>query len=331
LPDTSRMSAAVFLLALAIVSLTSAPQPGFSQPPQRVTPPVLRQASADDRVKEYVQRFFILDSIFEAHDPGWPERVRREGTKLADLLGRENPSELRTARKILQPEYRGWALLMVARSFVEKELPQEERKRQRIEFATRAIQEFDKAIDVMANVVYRTKQYSDDKDAIEVYNWMMGMTDPPSDDFKRIHYLKAISIAVIARAGGNRSKQDVRDELKIIPDYLIDHPNNPDLNWALADSTVTFFDLFPDDWWRWLRDHLWWDLLMAVPAGAIWILARYRRLSAFWRWAAFAMLEVLLGIAGVAAASRYGAPAATPAVVVLLALALLVYRLDKRT
>lgn len=222
------LGAGVFLLALAIVSFA---------PSRTLRPaPLPRQNPADERVDDCVREFYIMDSIFEARDPGWPEQVRREGKRLADLLDRENRNELRTTRKILQAEYRGWALSMVARSFVEEKIPEAEKKRSRIEFATIAVQEFDRAIEIMGDVTYRKRQPGD-RDAIDAYNWMMGLTDPPSDDFKRIHYLKAVSIAVIAQAGGSCTKQGVRDELKNIPAeyYLIDHPNNPDLNWALQD------------------------------------------------------------------------------------------------
>jgi hypothetical protein len=222
------LGAGVFLLALAIVSFA---------PSRTLRPaPLPRQNPADEHVDDCVRKFYIMDSIFEARDPGWPEQVRREGERLADLLDRENRNELRTTRKILQAEYRGWALSMVARSFVEEKIPEAEKKRSRIEFATIAVQEFDRAIEIMGDVTYRKRQPGD-RDAIDAYNWMMGLTDPPSDDFKRIHYLKAVSIAVIAQAGGSCTKQDVRNELKNIPAeyYLIDHPNNPDLNWALQD------------------------------------------------------------------------------------------------
>ncbi|HLX07799.1 MAG TPA: hypothetical protein VKY89_08035 [Thermoanaerobaculia bacterium] len=218
---TLGLGAGAFLLALGIVSFAPSPPPSPAPP------------SSDDLVKEYVQRFFLLDSIWEARDPGWAGRIRTEGTKLADLLDRVNQNELSTTRKILQAEYKGWALSMVARSCVEKELPEQERKREQIDFATKAVQEFDRALAIMADVTYRASQ--EDKEALKAYNWMMGLTDPPSDDFKRTHYLRAVSLAVIAEAGGNVTKQDVRDELKKIPAeyYLIDHPSNPDLNWAL--------------------------------------------------------------------------------------------------
>jgi hypothetical protein len=226
------LAAGFFLIALAIVSFAPTPPPAQPVPP--VSPTTVPKAStAEERLKGYLDDFYILDSIFEAKDPGWPEQVRKEAKRLAELFGRENPAELRPARKILQPEYRGWALSMIARSYVETTLTATQRSGLQIESATQAIQEFDKAIEAMNDIIYRVKHSSGDKDAIDVYNWMMGA----SDDFKRTHYLKAVCIAVIAQAGGTRTKRDVRDELKNLPAdyYLIDHPLNPYLNWALQD------------------------------------------------------------------------------------------------
>lgn|SRR5579864_4628722 len=227
------LSAGVFLVSVAIVSF--APPSPPSPPPQPVPSPAPRQRTpADERVIGYMAEVLKLKGdYFEPRDPGWSEQVRKEGLRLADLLGKENPEELSTSRKIIQAEYKGWALSMVARSFVEEVEPEAERKRQQIEYATQAIQEFDRALELMNGVAWRLKQPGDKGDLVEVYKWMTG---DESDDLNRTHYMKAVAAAVIARAGGNRTKQDVRDELKNVSEYYLRaHPRNPDLNWALKD------------------------------------------------------------------------------------------------
>jgi hypothetical protein len=92
---------------------------------------------------------------------------------------------------------------------------------------------------------------------------------------------------------------------------------------------MSLSDFLPGGW-KWLLDHLWWEALMAVPAGVSWVLARYHRLSPFWQWTAFSAMETLLGAASIAAVSRFGVPAAVPAVGFLLLLPYLVIRVDKK-
>jgi hypothetical protein len=124
--------------------------------------------------------------------------VRENAQALVEQLGRENPEDLRPARKILQPEVRGWALSMIACSYIEPTVTEQARHELQIAAATQAIQEFDKAIALMNEIADRVSRSHDDKEARAVYDWMTG----ESDNFNSTHYLKAVCIALVARAGG---------------------------------------------------------------------------------------------------------------------------------
>jgi len=65
---------------------------------------------------------------------------------------------------------------------------------------------------------------------------------------------------------------------------------------------------------------------MNVPVGASWVVARYRRLPASQQWAAFSVMEALLGISGIGALSRYGGVATIPSIALMLIAAL--FQLD---
>jgi hypothetical protein len=186
--------------------------------------------SADLLVIEHMKEILSLRGEFENRRTGWSKVVRQEGLKLADLISSVDPGELHPARTIIQHEYKGWALLMVARTFGE-ESPERDAKEHRIEYAERAIQEFDAALELMRDIELRFKAGQGDQGTEQLYSWITG----ESADIYRSHYLKAVALAVIARAGGRYTKEDVLEELgKIPPGYLSSYPpdNNPDLRWA---------------------------------------------------------------------------------------------------
>jgi hypothetical protein len=155
--------------------------------------------------------------------------LRQRSLQLADLIGEIDESQLSTASKIIQHEYGGWAYLMAVSSYGETP-PEYITAASRIDYATKAVAEFDLALALMADIVsdYR----AGDPAAFPIYEWMTGR----SEDMNRTRYLKAIALAVIARAGGG-TPQAVIDELSAItPTYLATNPaeSNPDLAWALG-------------------------------------------------------------------------------------------------
>jgi hypothetical protein len=185
---------------------------------------------ADRLMIDYMLQVESLRGDFEGRNPGWSMHVRLEGLRLASLIGDVNSDALRPARKIIQHEYRGWALLIVARTFG-AETEERDAMQYRVEYATQAIVEFDASLAMMRQIELRFREGW--REVEELYEWMTG----ESADINRTHYLKAVALAVIARAGGRYSKADVQRELALIsPTYLISYPpdNNPDLKWALS-------------------------------------------------------------------------------------------------
>jgi hypothetical protein len=192
----------------------------------------VRCRTPDQKVICYMNDIVKLWGAAEARNPGWQSQVRQEGTRLADLIGVPSEDLLRPARRIIQHEYQGFALLMVANTFIEPSESEKERKQGQIDYATRAIHEFDLTLARMKNVTRKARL--GDKDAADVYEWITG----DSKDLYRTHYLRAIACAVVARAGGERTKVEVRNELAMLPAwYLNRYPaaNNPDLAWAIKD------------------------------------------------------------------------------------------------
>ncbi|MBV8203065.1 MAG: hypothetical protein JOZ15_20815, partial [Acidobacteria bacterium] len=140
------------------------------------------------------------------------------------------PEKLRPARKIIQREYRGWALLLVARSFG-AEGDELDAAQERIAYAKQAVDEFDAGLNLMGNIMNRYGRGEGGQEMEGLYRWLT----KESFDIERSKYLKAVAIAVIARAGGHRTRADVRAELAgISPAYLLSYPpdDNPDLKWA---------------------------------------------------------------------------------------------------
>jgi hypothetical protein len=185
---------------------------------------------ADNLVIEYMNRIMLLRAKFEARNPGWSGNVRQTGLMLAGQMGNVDSDTLRPARKVIQREYKGWALLMVARTFGE-EVEELDAKQQRINYATQAVDELTAGLTLMEEIDRRFNSGKGGKETAALYKWMM----EESFDVERSKYLKAVAFAVIAQAGGNYTRADVRRVMATIsPTYLLSYPpdNNPDLRWA---------------------------------------------------------------------------------------------------
>lgn len=196
-------------------------------------PPALKDnlnSYPNERVLYYKAQILGLRGDIEARSNNTLDTVLRErGLQLADLIGKIDEGQLKPAIKIIQHEYRGWAFLTGVSSF-DKTLPENITAASRIDYATKAVAEFDLALDLMADITrdYRASVPA----AIPIYEWMTGT----SEDLNRTHYLKAVALAVIARAGGGPPQAAIA-ELSAIkpPTYLVTYPaeHNPDLAWAL--------------------------------------------------------------------------------------------------
>lgn len=188
----------------------------------------------NERVLFYKAQILILRGNIEAR-PGTQDTVfRQRALHLADLIGEIDEDQLKPAIKIIQHEYRGWAYLMGVSTY--GKTPPDITSAKRSAYATKAIAEFDLALDLMADI---TREYKAGVPAaISIYDWMTG----PSEDLSRTYYLKAIALAVIARAGGVPPQKAIAALDKIeSPTYLVNFPadQNPDLAWALQQSSAT--------------------------------------------------------------------------------------------
>jgi hypothetical protein len=197
-------------------------------------PPQPNTSDPNERVLFYKAQILSLRGDIEARSSNTLDTVlRQRSLQLANLIGEIDESQLKPAIKIIQHEYRGWAFLMGVSTFAETP-PEYITAASRIDYATKAVTEFDLTLDRMADITrdYRASVPA----AIPIYEWMTGS----SDDLNRTHYLKAVALAVIARAGGG-TPQAAIDELSAIKSstYLVTFPaeNNPDLAWALQQST----------------------------------------------------------------------------------------------
>lgn len=196
--------------------------------------PLPSRTAADASVIKYKGEVLSLRMVAETRDPGWESTVRQKATQLADLMGRIDDRQLSAARVILNHEYRGWALLMVADTYDESQDAKEVQTR----YAEEAIREFDLALQKMEQISRDSKANIPGANA--VYEWMTG----ESEDRNRTHYLKAAALAVAARAhtaGSRRTLADVKKELdQIVPAYLTTHSpeNHPALAWAKSQGTA---------------------------------------------------------------------------------------------
>lgn len=167
--------------------------------------------------------------------PGWRSTVRAEGTRLAASIKGPAERRLLISRQIARHEYRAWALLMVARTYLEPVEPgdsEDERRHARLFFASEALSDLDQAL-------ARTDEVTRDRDngdqcATKVYSWMTGQ----SADLPRTRYLRAVALAAVAQAGGKVTKDEASrevDRLKLeFPAYVDTYPirTNPFLVWA---------------------------------------------------------------------------------------------------
>jgi hypothetical protein len=216
------------LLALIIlgVKLYPCPPPPVP-PPGHQCPP---KTDADQLVDTYASDIGTLRGTAEARNPDWQSRVREEGLMLAKSIGEIDEERLTVARKVARREYKAWALLMVASTYVGS--GRGEDGRNRLDYAAEALQDLDQALTMMHLITLDHQR--GDECAAKVYRWMTGH----SADLQRTHYLKAVALAVTAQAGGGHTKDDVQRELKELdkldPEYLKRYPaeTNPDLAWA---------------------------------------------------------------------------------------------------
>jgi hypothetical protein len=224
------LAAFVLCFAMLLFFGRKGASPPLPQPVQRTVPDPQRVAEAESAVIAYKKEILDLrgdvEHNFNVGIPGWQTAVREKSIRLANLIGTVDESQLRSAKKILQHEYRGWAFLIAADTF--GTTPQ--KNEQQVDFATNAIAEFDLALARMAEIV---RDYRAGKpEATQLYEWITGT----SEDLNRTHYLKAAALAVVALAGGDRTKADATHELSLInPAYLTSQPasNHPALAWAL--------------------------------------------------------------------------------------------------
>ena len=161
--------------------------------------------------------------------------LRQRARELANLIGEIAEDQLRPAIKIIKHEYGGWAYLMAGSSYGEAP-PKFLSAEVRIDYATKAVAQFNLALDRMDDI--KSKSEAGDPEAIPINKWMTG----DSQDVNRTHYLKAIALAVLARAGGGAPQAAIVELNEFVAhDYLNEFPAaaNPDLAWALsATSTV---------------------------------------------------------------------------------------------
>jgi hypothetical protein len=80
-----------------------------------------------------------------------------------------------------------------------------------------------------------------------------------------------------------------------------------------------------------LRDNLWADLIwLAVSAMITYGVSRYKKAPSFWQWAAFSLMEFLIGCAGAATTTHFGARAIPWSLVALFAPVIVTLILDWR-
>lgn len=197
----------------------------------------------NERVLFYKAQILILRGNIEARRSTQDTVLRQRALQLADLIGEIDENQLKPAIKIIQHEYRGWAYLMGVSTYGETP-PEYITAANRIAYATKAVAEFDLALDLMADI---TREYrAGVSAAITIYEWMTGS----SEDLNRTHYLKAVALAVIARAGGGPPQKAITALNKIeSPTYLVNFPaeSNPDLAWAALQQSTTTLGRGPAD------------------------------------------------------------------------------------
>jgi hypothetical protein len=186
--------------------------------------------AVDQLVDDDVAAISSLRGTAENKDsPEWRSSVRSEGLRLATSIGGPAEDRLLSSRQIERHEYRAWALLMVARTYLELGERDDERRHAQLFYASEALRDIDKAL---AKIREITRDHENgDECATKIYKWMTGQ----SADLPRTRYLRAVALAAIAQAGGNATKDDAARELVQLrlefPVYVEKYPN-PFLAWA---------------------------------------------------------------------------------------------------
>lgn len=186
----------------------------------------------NDRVRYLKAQIMDLRGNIEAKSRFPETDLRQRGLQLADLIGDIDEDKLTLAARIIKHEYRGWALVMGVSTFAEKP-PEYIGAEARVDHAQQAVDEFNEALRLMAKV---TSDYrANDPTATDLYEWITGN----SADLDRTHYLKAVALAVIARADDGNPRSALKELAEIRPTYLATFPakNNPDLAWVLQQSS----------------------------------------------------------------------------------------------
>jgi hypothetical protein len=260
------LCAALFVVSLALILLSGyvdsrksrqpnekASVPSGSEPPKAESDnPVITGSDrstkstkaaisdTDKAIISYKEELVDIRGDIESRNPEIERDLRDRSLRIAQSLSEIHESRLKLSMRIIKHEYSGWGFLMGVSTYDESR-PADILPQSRIDYATKAIAEFDKALDLMADIAYRYSHTSD-PESVAIYKWM---TSEESEDLNRTHYLRAIALAVIARAGGGTLKA-ANDELLSIPfPYLQRYsPNlNPDLLWVR--KSLSERDRFP--------------------------------------------------------------------------------------
>jgi nitrogen fixation-related uncharacterized protein len=191
--------------------------------------PKYDQPKPDQIVVGYKAAILALRGDAEARNPGWELEVRSKGLELGNLIDMVDERRLYPARRIIQHEYGGWAFLMVASTFDNVE-PLVDKNRNQALYANKAIRDFDAALERMRDVIREFK--AGVPGAAATYEWMTGS----SEDLNRVHYLKAMALAMLARSGAGDPSTVKAELAKIEPQYLMQYPPeaNSSLAWALG-------------------------------------------------------------------------------------------------
>jgi hypothetical protein len=287
----------VGFLVFAPVVLQSTAVPA-STPAQA---PVSSSRSSEDLlVIEYKRQIMELRGNVEDPQNGggsWEEGQR--GIRLANQILAVPDEHLHPTRAVMQHEYAALALLIVANTFIQP-AQSEERRENRIRYASRAIEECGRALDKMKKITeaYEAGSAAGSADAKPMYDWMTR----ESGDLYRTQFLKALAMAVIAKENGGYQAQDVQEALSQIPQaFLID--NRLDKEPYLVDvlgkqRAPAASDTWKNFWISFAANGAWW-LALSFLAGIIaWVRRQGSKESAR-RY--LPLLNSLLGlIAGIA-------------------------------
>jgi hypothetical protein len=194
--------------------------------------PCPSRTAVDQLVDDDATAIGTLRGTAENRDiPGWRSMVRSEGLRLSTSIRDPAEGRLLPSRKIVRHEYRAWALLMVARTYLEPGESEDESRHARLFYASEALSDIDQALAKMSEIKHDHE--NGDECATKVYRWMTGH----SEDLPRTRYLRVVALAAVAQAGGKATKDLARRELVQLglefPVYLETYPpkTNPFLAW----------------------------------------------------------------------------------------------------